>query len=253
MVNNLLFIANWKMNMVYADLVNYFDIFLPFYNQTKPVNDVVFLPPYTLIYLLREILRGTGLKWGAQNFYFESKGAFTGEISALMIKDTGSTYVLIGHSERRKYFKESSQIIAKKLHKAFSENIIPIVCVGETHEERKSGKTFSVLTNQIKPITKTYQNFINKEIIVAYEPIWAIGTGLNATIEEIKESHSFILSQFLKQSWVDDRNIKIIYGGSVDSKITPAIVSLDVVNGCLVGGASLKPEEFLKIVNTVRS
>ncbi|MBT9164186.1 MAG: Bifunctional PGK [candidate division WS2 bacterium] len=253
MENNLLFIANWKMNNAYADLVSYFNIFLPLYNQTKPVNDVVFLPPFTLLYLIKEILKATNLKWGAQNFYYESKGAFTGEISALMIKDTGSTYVLIGHSERRKYFKENSQIIANKLHKAFSENIIPIVCVGETLEERKSGKTFSVLANQMKPILKTYQNFINKEIVVAYEPVWAIGTGVNATIEEIKESHSFILSLFLKQSWVNDSNIKIVYGGSIDSKITPAIVSLDVVNGCLVGGASLKPEEFIKIVNTIRS
>ncbi len=241
------------MNMVYADLISYFNIFLPLFKQTKPINDVVFLPPSTLLFSIKVILEGTDIKWGAQNIYFENQGAFTGEISALMIKDTGSTYVLIGHSERRKYFKESSPIIANKLHKAFSENIIPIVCVGETQEERASGKTFSVLTNQIKPIIKTCQNFINKEIVVAYEPVWAIGTGVNATIEEIKESHSFILSQFLKQSWIDGRNIKIVYGGSVDSKNTPAILSLDVVSGCLVGGASLKPEEFIKIVNTVRS
>lgn len=253
MENNLLFIANWKMNMVYTDLVNYFNIFLPPISQIKPVNDIVFLPPYTLLSLLREKLEGTGLRWGAQNFYYENQGAFTGEISALMIKDAGGTYVLIGHSERRKYFKESSQTIAKKLYKAFSENIIPIVCVGETLEERKSGKTYTVLTNQLKPVLKTYQNFTNKEIIIAYEPIWAIGTGINATIEEIKESHSFILTQFLKQPWCINRNIKVVYGGSVDSNNTPAIVSLDVVNGCLVGGASLKPDEFLKIVNTVRS
>lgn len=253
MENNLLFIANWKMNNTYTDLESYFNIFLPLYNQKKPVNDVVFLPPFTLLYPIKKRLEGTVLKWGAQNFYFESKGAFTGEISAFMIKDTGSTYVLIGHSERRKYFKENSKTIANKLHQAFSENIIPIVCVGETLEERKSGKTFSVLTNQIKPLIKTYQNFINKELIVAYEPIWAIGTGVNATIDEIKESHNFILSQFYKHSWVISRNIKILYGGSVDAKNTPEIVSLDVINGCLVGGASLKPEEFLKIVNTVRS
>lgn len=252
MNNNLIFIANWKMNMLYSDLVNYFNIFLPSINQIKPINDVVFLPPFTLLNSLKEKLEGTSLKWGAQNFYYENRGAFTGEISALMIKDAGGTYVLIGHSERRKYFKESCNTIAKKLHKAFSENIIPIVCVGETLEERKSGKTFTKLTNQLKLIINTYKYFSHKEIIIAYEPIWAIGTGINATIDEIKESHSFILAQFLKQPWVIDRNIKIVYGGSVDSNNTPSIVSLEVVNGCLVGGASLKPDEFLKIVNTVR-
>lgn len=238
------------MNNTKGDLINFFHHFLPVYLENKPKGEVVFLPPYLLLYITKEILIDTPIRWGAQNFFYETKGAYTGEISANMLKDAGCTHVLIGHSERRIYFKENQTSIARKLTRAFAENLIPIVCVGETMLDRKQNKTHAILTKQLKPIINSYYEYREKEVVIAYEPIWAIGTGNNASSEEINDAHSYILNLFSGYSWVDQKKLSIIYGGSVDKNNASKIVSLDKVNGCLVGSASLKPEVFMDIINS---
>lgn len=198
-------------------------------------KEVVVCPPFVYLPLLK------GLALGAQNIYFEDKGAFTGEISAAMLKDLRVEYVIIGHSERRKYFGETDGIVNKKIKKALEAGLKIIFCIGETAEERDTGKKNEVLERQIKIGLDGIENLEN--INVAYEPVWAIGTGNNCGVEETKESVDFI-RQFVKPE------TRILYGGSVKSENSGAYIKNAGANGLLVGGASLNAEEFVKIVKS---
>jgi len=201
--------------------------------------EVVICPPS--VYLYASIFGEGIVSMGAQNIYFEDKGAFTGEISAAMLKDLKVEYVIIGHSERRKYFGETDETVNKKIKKALEAGLKVIFCIGETAEERTSGKKNEVLERQIKIGLNEISNLDN--INIAYEPVWAIGTGNNCGVEETKESVNFI-RKFVKPE------TKILYGGSVKSENSGSYIKEAKANGLLVGGASLNAEEFVKIVKS---
>ncbi|MCX6721300.1 MAG: triose-phosphate isomerase [Candidatus Staskawiczbacteria bacterium] len=226
--------GNWKMNPNSKKEAQ--ELFDAVKKGIKDVaSEVVICPPD----LFLSSLKGSAL--GAQNIFWEEKGAFTGEISAVMLKDLGVEYVIIGHSERRKYFGETDETVNKKIKKALEVGLKIIFCVGETAEEREQGETQEVLQRQIQQGLKDVVDIDN--INVAYEPVWAIGTGNNCSVEETKESIDFI-RKFVKPETI------IIYGGSVKSENSGAYIKQAGANGLLVGGASLDAEEFLKIVKS---
>jgi len=228
-----LIVANWKLNPTTKKEAG--EIFNNIKAGSEGVNsEVVVCPPF--IYL--EELKGLAL--GAQNVYFEERGAFTGEISAVMLKDLGVEYVIIGHSERRKYFGETDETINKKIKKSLEVGLKLIFCIGETSEERDAGKKNEVLEKQIKIGLDGITDLAN--INIAYEPVWAIGTGNNCGVEETKESIAFIR----KISGVE----RVLYGGSVKSDNSGAYIKEAGSNGLLVGGASLNAQEFVKIVKS---
>ena len=239
-----LIIANWKCNPVsQKEAENIFDSVK---NGVKGASgEIIICPPFVYISLLK------GLTLGAQNCFYEEKGAFTGEISATMLKDLGAEYVIIGHSERRKYFQETDEIINQKIKKALDAGLKIIFCIGETAEERDSGKKNEVLEKQIKKGLNGISNFKFKisNLVVAYEPVWAIGTGNNCSIEETKQSIEFI-QETLALSGAEGQNIRVLYGGSVKSENSGAYIKDAGANGLLVGGASLNAEEFVKIVKS---
>lgn len=229
-----LIVANWKMNP--ANLEEAEELFGGIKNGAKETSaEVVICPPFVFLPLLK------GLTLGAQNIYFEEKGAFTGEISVSMLKDLGIKYVIIGHSERRKYFGETDETVNKKIKKALEAGLKIIFCVGETAQEREAEKTQEVLKRQVQEGLKDIIDIEN--IDVAYEPVWAIGTGNNCSVEQTKESIDFI-RKFVKQ------DTRILYGGSVKSENSGAYVKEAGANGLLVGGASLVAKEFIKIVKS---
>lgn len=211
-------------------------------------KEIIVVAPFTSLYPISMSLKNSSIKLAAQNVHWEEKGAFTGEISPLMLKDVGCQYVIIGHSERRQHFKETDEMINKKLKSAIKHDLIPILCVGETLKEREDGLTFKVLERQIKEGLNEIESIEN--IIIAYEPVWAIGTGKTATPEQAEESHAFIRSLISKISSAEvSGKIKILYGGSITPENFPEIIRQENVDGGLVGGASLNIDSFLKIVN----
>lgn len=241
--------GNWKMN---KDIKETFDFLLPLKNNLIGQNlniEVVVCPPFTSLFIASDILKETNIKIGAQNMFYEVEGAYTGEISPKMLKSVRCEYVILGHSERRRYFGETDEIVNKKVKKAIEFNLKPIICVGETLEERESGETFKVLEKQIKGVLNglTYEQM--KDVVIAYEPVWAIGTGRNATPEQAQEAQRFIrelVAGLFNNSIAD--NLTIQYGGSVTPENAYSLLSQPDVDGALVGGASLKVDAFLKII-----
>jgi len=229
--------ANWKMNPAsQKEAKEIFDAIRDGVKKFK--SDVVVCPPAVYLYVSAF---GEGIvSMGAQNVYFEDKGAFTGEISCAMVKDLGVEYVIVGHSERRKYFCETGEIINKKIKKALENGLKVIFCIGETAEERDAGKKNEVLERQIKKGLEGIDNLEN--INIAYEPVWAIGTGKNCGVEETKETIDFINKLV--------PGVRVLYGGSVKSENSGAYIKEAGANGLLVGGASLNPDEFIKIVKS---
>ena len=214
--------------------------------ETKKIhNKVVVCPPFTSLNAVSIELKGSKIILGAQNMHYENSGAYTGEISPAMLKELGCTYVILGHSERRNYFSEGDDLINKKMISALSNELIPILCVGEKIEHRnlhiQNKIVESQLNNCLRGITKT-------DFVVAYEPVWAIGTGNNATPEQAEEMHSFIRGALSKN--FTSSEIKILYGGSVNPENAKNLLSRKNIDGLLVGGASLKAESFVKIVNS---
>ncbi len=213
-------------------------------------REVVVCPPFTSLAIAAESIKGSSLKLGAQNMYWEDKGAFTGEIAPGMLKDTGCTYVIIGHSERRQYFGETDATVNKKMKKAFQAGLLPIVCIGETLAERESNKTFQVLERQIRDGASGLSAEEAKKLVVAYEPVWAIGTGKTATPQQAEEAHKFIrqkLAEIYAPAIAEE--IRILYGGSVKPENSKELMGQADIDGALVGGASLEAESFSKIVN----
>ena len=210
-------------------------------------KDILICPPFTALYSVRRELEGSNVALGGQNMFYRESGAFTGEISPVMLKDVGCTYVILGHSERRHIFGETDELINRKVLSAASHGLIPILCVGETLEERETGKTEEVIEKQVVEGLRGFDS--QKDLVVAYEPVWAIGTGKTATPELAQAVHSFIrhlLSQLFGEKKAG--NVRILYGGSVKPENARGLLEMPDIDGALVGGASLEAESFARIV-----
>ena len=240
--------GNWKMNMLPDEAIKFIEELTPLVKDTE--NEVVLCVPYTDLFYALLTAQNTNIKIGAQNMHFEEKGAYTGEVSGKMLKAINVEYVILGHSERRQYFNETDETVNKKLKAAFTYVLKPIVCVGETLEEREAGKTTDIITKQTELALEGLTEEQVANTIIAYEPIWAIGTGKTATSEDANNSIKEIRNK-IKEIYgqkVSDRVI-IQYGGSVKSTNSKELFSMSDIDGGLVGGASLKADEFSKIVN----
>ena len=238
--------ANWKL---YKSPQQARDFFKSFKEKIKTsVNEeIVFFPSAFCMEAVGESLRGSGIKFGAQNAYSKAEGAFTGENSASIAKELGATYILLGHSERRALFAEGNELIADKVAFVQSLALTPMLCIGETLQERESGKTNSVLEEQLRiGLSKADAQ---KPLVVAYEPVWAIGTGKVATPEQVAETHTAVAGLLEKFGF---KNTAILYGGSVKPDNAGGLIKQKHVSGFLVGGASLEPDSFAKIVEAAR-
>ena len=240
--------GNWKMNMLPNEAIAFLDAFAPLVANAE--SEVVLCVPYTDLFYALLTAQGTNIKIGAQNMHWEESGAYTGEVSPEMLKSIGVEYVILGHSERRQYFAETDETVNKKLHAAHKVGLKPIVCVGETLEQRESGNAKKIVTKQVKLGLKDLTKDQIKSTIVAYEPIWAIGTGKTATKEDANETIKWIREEIADMYGKENADEVIIqYGGSVKSANAKELFEMSDIDGGLVGGASLKPEEFAKIVN----
>ena len=240
--------GNWKMNKLPNEAIDFIDRLTPLVKDTK--NEVVVCVPYTDLFYALLTAQGTNIKIGAQNMHFEEKGAYTGEVSAQMLKSIGVEYVIIGHSERRQYFNETDETVNKKVKTAFKHELKPIVCVGETLEQREAGKAEEIITNQTEKALEGLTDEQVQNTIIAYEPIWAIGTGKTAKSEDANNAIKAIrdkICQIYGQNV--GKSIIIQYGGSVKSANCKELFTTSDIDGGLVGGASLDPEEFAKIIN----
>ncbi len=242
--------GNWKMNNTVSESIKLVKLLVEFMDKYEKDREVLVCAPFTSLYCINEIVKNSKVKLGAQNMHFEEKGAYTGEISPIMLKDIGVEYIIIGHSERRQYFNETDEIVNKKITTALKYNLKPIVCVGETLEQRESGKEKDIIRNQIKNGFKNIKASDIEGIVIAYEPIWAIGTGKTATADQANEIISYIrkiISELYDGEVAD--NVRIQYGGSVKPNNASEIMSKSDIDGALVGGASLKIEDFTQIIN----
>ena len=239
--------GNWKMNMLPNEAINFIEEFAPLVKDTK--HEVILCVPYTDLFYALLHAQGTNIKIGAQNMHWEEKGAYTGEISAQMLKSIGVEYVIIGHSERRQYFAETDETVNKKIKSALANNLKPIVCVGETLEQREQGVTEKIITTQVEKALEGISAESLAQIIIAYEPIWAIGTGKTATKEDANDTIKQIRKKIAEIYGQNEAERVIIqYGGSVKSSNAKELFEMSDIDGGLVGGASLKAEEFSKIV-----
>ena len=240
--------GNWKMNMLPDAAIRFIDELTPLVKDTE--NEVVLCVPYTDLFYSLLAAQNTNIKIGAQNMHWEESGAYTGEVSGRMLKAIGVEYVIIGHSERRQYFAETDETVNKKLKAAFHYGLKPIVCVGETLEQREAGKAEEVVTTQVEKALAGLTEEQVADTIVAYEPIWAIGTGKTATSEDANSMIKTIREKIANSYGQNIANGVIIqYGGSVKSTNAKELFSMSDIDGGLVGGASLKADEFAKIVN----
>jgi triosephosphate isomerase len=212
-------------------------------------REVAVAPPFISIYPVAQILKGTDIHLCAQNMFWEEKGAYTGEISPLMLIDAGCRYVIVGHSERRQYFGENNGSINLKIRSALSHGLHPILCVGESIEQRERGETFRIIELQLNGGLSGIDEIYIKSVIIAYEPIWAIGTGKTANPQQAQEVHSFI-RKYISDHFGQDAGleIRIQYGGSVTPENIDDLMAMPDIDGALVGGASLRPESFIRIV-----
>jgi len=239
--------GNWKMNGLSADAVHLTQAILDAgLEQMRP--EVVLFPPFTLLHAVSQEAKGTALRWGGQNLFWEANGAYTGEISGPMLRDMGCRYVLVGHSERRQIFAENDDQVAHKVKAALASGLIPVVCVGESETERNQGVTEAVLRRQIEAILPLLNSGSSQpNMIIAYEPIWAIGTGLSATPEQAQAVHAFIRNLVAAHSEPLAKRLILLYGGSVKGNNAAALFDQPDIDGALVGGASLVAGEFVQI------
>lgn len=242
--------GNWKMNKLPNEAISFFEELTPLVKDTD--NEVIICAPFTDLFYSLLSAQGTNIKIGAQNMHWEESGAYTGEVSPQMLKSIGVEYVIIGHSERREYFAETDETVNKKVKSAHNVGLKPIVCVGETLEQRESGNAKNIVTNQIKIGLKDLTKDEIVSTIVAYEPIWAIGTGKTATKEDANETIKWIRAEIENMYGKENADQVVIqYGGSVKASNAKELFEMSDIDGGLVGGASLKPDEFAKIVNAV--
>jgi triosephosphate isomerase len=243
--------GNWKMNNDLSSSITLISEIKKRIADRKFETVIIICPPFTSLETAALLVKNSGLKLGAQNMYFENEGAFTGEISAAMLKSLGCEFVILGHSERRTIFNETNQIINKKIITAIKNNLKPIFCVGETLKEREQGITFKVIEKQINEGLENISYSDLSELIIAYEPVWAIGTGKNATPQQAQDVHKFIRN-LLGKIYCKDFADKLViqYGGSVKSDNSKDLLSQEDIDGALVGGACLKAESFFAIIES---
>ena len=238
--------ANWKMNFTIDESLNLIDEII---KRSPSVGaEIIFFPNYISLQSVKQKLVDTAYMVGSQNVHHDESGAFTGEVSASMLSILDLDYVIIGHSERRQYFNESDDQVNQKIKRALDVNIKPVVCIGETIDERKSGKTTEVLNRQLNKAFEEVDVLSADKIIVAYEPVWAIGTGVSADESQVLEAHALIKQTLAS---IFSENIPILYGGSVNASNAFELINLNNVDGFLIGGASLKSESFCQIIENV--
>lgn len=240
--------GNWKMHKTIKEGVDFINAIVPEVKGTDV--EVLVCAPYTLLPALVEAAKGTNVAIGAQNMHYEDKGAFTGEVSADMLLDIGVTHVIIGHSERRQYFNETDETVNLKTRKALAKGLTPVVCCGESLEEREAGQTKSVCERQIVKAFEAISAEDAKTVVVAYEPIWAIGTGKTATSQDANDVIAYI-REVLTGIYDDavSEEIRIQYGGSVKPSNVEELMNEADIDGALVGGASLEASDFIQLVN----
>lgn len=248
MGREIIFAGNWKMHKKIGEAIQLAN------GLVRELQDVegckiIICPPFTALSEVKDVIMDTNIKLGAQNMFWEKEGAYTGEISPLMLKDVGCDYVIIGHSERRKYFGEDDQIVNRKIKSALECGLNPIFCLGETLDERKAGKTLEVVEIQLLGGLKEIGQQEVEKITIAYEPVWAIGTGVNATPQQAEEVQAFIRDK-LSEIYGEEiaGRISILYGGSVKPDNIEELMAEEDIDGVLVGGASLKVDSFSQIV-----
>lgn len=245
MSNKKLLVGNWKMNLGPSRAKELAATFLPL-TRTLTRCEVWFTPPFTSINAVAEVVRNSAVRLGAQNVHWTESGAFTGEVSVSMLRECGCSYAITGHSERRHVFAETSGLVAQRTLGALALNFDVILCVGEKLTDRESGKTLEVIKDQLAPVLKDLTPSLASHLILAYEPVWAIGTGKVASIQDIEQTHRGIIDHWKQSSTTPCP--PILYGGSVDQDNVGAILKVEGVGGCLIGGASIHPEKFPKIV-----
>ncbi|MEE9186932.1 MAG: triose-phosphate isomerase [Bacteroidota bacterium] len=246
--------GNWKM---YTDIHESADLVKGLKEKVQNAHsalEVVLCPPFTSLVVVGSLIKSTRLKLGAQNMYHEDEGAYTGEVSAKMLKSTGCQYVILGHSERRQYFHETNDLINLKVKKALAIGLTPIVCVGERLDEREKGVTERVVSAQVKGVLRDLRGSEIEKLIIAYEPVWAIGTGRNATPEQAEEVHQLIRKLVGQlNSWAVAERLIIQYGGSVKPGNAEDLLCQPNIDGALVGGASLKGDSFGTIIRAAEA
>ncbi len=240
--------GNWKLNNTTQQAAELVTLLKRDLGEVTDV-DIVVCPVFTALSVMADILTESNIHLGAQNLHWEDFGAFTGEVSAPLLKEIGVRYVIIGHSERRQYFGETNQTVNRKIRAALNHGLTPIVCVGEVLKERESNKTFDVIRTQCKESLAGFNADEIKRMIVAYEPVWAIGTGKTATPAQAQEVHKFI-RELLTKTYNEEaaQTLRIQYGGSVKPENTAELMAQEDIDGALVGGASLKADSFVAIV-----
>ena len=247
-MRRVIIVGNWKMNETIGEAIELVNSLKRALYDVGEI-EIVVCPPFTVLSDVKEIILETNIKLGAQDVYWEKAGAFTGEISAGMLKEIGCEYVIIGHSERRQYFGETNESVNRKAKAALEAGLKPIVCVGEKLEERKTGKAFKVIEDHVLNSLSGIPKEEMPKVVIAYEPVWAIGTGVNATKKEAEEAHKYIRG--LLKGMYDEavaKSVRIQYGGSVKPDNIKELISEEDVDGALVGGASLKAELFIDII-----
>ena len=239
--------GNWKMYKTAAEAAAFVRAFLPLVSGVRGV-EIVLAPPYPSIGAVAQLVQGSGIGVASQNVHFADEGAFTGEVSTRMLKEAGATHCIIGHSERRQYYAETDDAVNRTVHAALAAGLTPILCVGEMLRDRDGGKTFDVVGGQIAGGLTEIPAADAARVIVAYEPVWAIGTGKTATPAQAQEVHAFLRGR-LRQLWGGAADsVRILYGGSVKPDNIAALMANEDIDGALVGRASLSPEPFAKIV-----
>ena len=240
--------ANWKMHKTTQEAKSFMSELLPKVADVKD-RDILVCPPFTLINSVDEGRDGTNILLGAQNMYFEEKGAFTGEIAPQMLKELNCEFVILGHSERRWVFGETDELINKKVLAAFAHGLIPVLCVGEKLEEREKKMTDQIILNQMEKGLKDVSEEFVSRLVIAYEPVWAIGTGKNATTKDAKDAIALI-REFIHSRYGSDAasKVRILYGGSVKPENVKSYMEQEGIDGALVGGASLQPDSFVSLI-----
>jgi triosephosphate isomerase len=241
--------GNWKMHKTGEEAVDFVKALKDTVADVSDV-DIMIAPAFTALTQLSSALDGTNMGLGAQNLHWEAQGAYTGEISTSMLTSAGCRYVIIGHSERRQYFGETDQEINRKIDTASKAGLIPVFCIGETESQRDAGETFNILDKQIKNGLEGLLSENLKLLVVAYEPVWAIGTGKTATKEQAQEAHAYIRKWFAEHCDPElAQGLRILYGGSVKPSNIKDLMAMEDIDGALVGGASLDPQSFSQLVN----
>jgi triosephosphate isomerase len=249
-MSKFLIAGNWKMNTNAFEAEKLSGYVAGYLKENPARCEVLMCPPFTSIASVGETVKGSHIKLGAQNCYHEQKGAFTGEISINMLRYIDVTYIIIGHSERRKIFGETDELINKKIKAVLDAELTPVFCIGETIDERNAGKTYEVIEKQITSGLNGIPAEKIAKCVIAYEPVWAIGTGISATPEQAGEAHTNIRS-FLKDKYGEEVSaIKLLYGGSMNEKNCRELLSLKDVDGGLIGGASIKGDSFIEIIRS---